>query len=290
MSGIDINRGTTNVVLPQEVSSEIWAATLDESAIMQLARKIELPGSGVSVQTITGEPVANWVAETGAKPVSNHTFGKKVITPYKVAVIEAFSDEFARDAEALYRECVRRLPNAIAKKFDSTVMGTTAPGPGFDVLGGCTQVSLTPESGKTVYDQFLTVDSNIAAAGGVMNGIGLAPQGKSKVLAAVDGDNRPLFTAGVESGTINPILGAGVTVAKGLYVAGSTDIVGLAGDFTDAAYGIVEGIKLEISNQATLVDGDDVISLWQNNMFAVRVEAEIGFSVRDAAEFNLLTA
>lgn len=290
MAGIDINRGTTNVVLPQAVSSEIWAAAVEESAIMRLARKIEMPGTGISVQTITDEPVAEWVGETNAKPVSSHTFGKKVITPYKLAVIEAFSDEFARDASALYSECVRRLPAAIAKKFDNTVMGTTAPGTGFDVLGNCTQVSLTPAQGKTVYDQFLTVDGNVSTAGGIMSGIGLAPQGRSKVLAAVDGEGRPLFTAGVETGTISPILGADVSVAKGLYLAGTPDIIGVAGDFNAAVYGIVEGIKLEISKEGTLINGEDIISLFQNNMFAVRVEAEIGFAVRDAAMFNLLTA
>lgn len=290
MPAIDINRGTTNVVLPQEVSQEIWGATVQDSAFMQLARHIAIPGTGVTVQTITGEPVADWVDETAAKPVSTHTFGKKPITPYKLAVIEPFSMEFARDAEALYAECVRRLPYAIAKKFDATIMGTTAPGSGFDVLGSCTAVSLTPASGSTLYDVFVTVDSNIATAGGVMSAIALAPQGKSRLLGAQDADKRPLFTSGVQTGEVNPILGAQVITNKNLYVAGQTAKLGIAGDFSDAVYGTVEGIRMTISDQATLTTAGGTINLFQQNMFAVRVEVEVGFAVRDAAEFNILTA
>lgn len=290
MPAIDINRGTTNVVLPEEVSAEIWAATIEGSAFMSAARHITIPGNGLKVQTITGEPVANWVDETAAKPVSSHTLGKKTIVPYKLAVIEAFSNEFARDANALYAELVRRLPMALDTKFDATIMGTTAPGSGFDVLGGCTAVSLTPASGKTVYDQFITVDSNIGAAGGVMDRIVLAPQGRSMVLAAQDGNGHPLFTAGVESGAVSPILGATVSTSKNVYVDATTDVLGIAGDFTKAICGTVEGIQIAISDQATLTSGNATINLWQQNMFAVRAEVEVAFAVEGTGYFNLLTA
>src|SRR5690606_41795837 len=68
--------------------------------------------------TLFRSPTADWVDETDEKPVSRPTFGSKSITPYKLAVIVPFSDEFRRDANALYNECVRRLPGVLAKKFD----------------------------------------------------------------------------------------------------------------------------------------------------------------------------
>ena len=300
MAGIDINRTTTNVLLPQEISAEIWAKTLEGSAIMQLAQQMPVPGTGIKFQTITGEPTAQWVGETAAKPVSRHTFGNKTVTPYKMAVIEPFSMEFARDAQALYDECVNRLPFALSRLFDATVMGTTAPGTGFDVLGSCSAVSLTPASGKTVYDQFVAMDTAISAADGIMTGIALAPQGKSVVLGAVDSVGHPLFTPGVSSNTVGNILGASVQVAKGVYVAGSGSgsgavpaVVGLAGDFGEARYGYVDGIKMAVTDQATLTEGtgDDAvtINLWQQNMFAVRFECEVAFVVRDANKFLRIT-
>lgn len=292
---IDINRGTTNVINDPEISSEIWAAAIESSFFMAHARRVAIPGTGSKIQTITGEPTANWVAETAAKPVSTHTFGTKTVIPYKLAVIEPFSMEFMRDKAALYDECIRRLPGALAKKFDSTIVGATAPGTGFDVLSNATKVSLIPASGDTVYDQFIAADSAIAAAGGMMNVIGLAPAGKSLVQAAVDSTGRPLFTPGVDSAAVGNILGASVDFNKNIYVAGTAGnpgvpaIVGVAGDFDDAIYGMVEDVQLSFSDAATLVNGNATIPLWQNNMVAVRCEVEIAFAVKSTSEFVLLT-
>ena len=285
MTALDISRKTSNVELPAELSKDIWAEVLEESVIMQLANKMEMPGSGVTVQTITGEPVANWVDETGSKPVSEHTFGKKAITPYKLAVIEAFSNEFARDLPRLYEECKNRLPKALSKKFDETVLHGEAPGSGFDVLTNCSAVSIATDP----YGGLVAADSTIAAANGEMNGIALSPVGKSILLNKTDTTGRPLFNANVHENGLGDILGAKVVSSKAVYKAGGSEgtaaIVGLAGDWSDAYYGTVEGIKMAISDQATLVNGSDTINLFQQNMFAVRFEIEVAFAVRNAAEF-----
>lgn len=55
-------------------------------------------------------------------------------------------------------------------------------------------------------------------------------------------------------------------------------------------YGTVEGIKMKISDQATINDGGKQINLWQRNMIAFLVEAEIGFIVRDKKKFAVITA
>lgn len=296
----DISRQTTNVLLPENISSEIWAKAIEQSAFMQLATRINIPGTGIKVQTITGEPTANWVDETNLKPVSKHTFGKKTITPYKLAVIEPFSDEFRRDKKALYGECVRRLPGALSRKFDGTIMGTSAPGGGFDVLGtGVSSQSILPvNNGNNVYQQFVAVDAAVSEHDGIMNAIALSPQGKSIVLNAIDGVGKPLFTPGVGSRNTGDILGCAVSVNKGVYVAGTASpakaaVVGVAGDFTGVRWGSVEGIKMAISDQATLSynDGtsDITLNLWQQNMFAVRFEIEVAFAVMDKSQLVLLT-
>ena len=94
---VDISRATEGLTLPADISDEVFANAVHESAVMQLARNIEIPGRGLSIPVVTGDPVADFVVETGEKPVSNSTFGSKVMTPYKVAVIETFSNEFRRD-------------------------------------------------------------------------------------------------------------------------------------------------------------------------------------------------
>lgn len=283
-TGVEINR--TNITLPPEMSAEILQKTQDSSAVMALSRQITLPGSGAAIPVITADPEAAWVGETEAKPVSRPGLGTKIMTAYKLAVIVPFSDEFRRDAQTLYNALVQRLPNALAAKFDATVVGAVnAPGANFDSFASCE----TQEIGTDAYSGLVAADADIAINGGVLNGFALSPQAKGVLLAAVDGNKRPLFINSVAEGAIPQILGAPVHINKGLY-DGQNDVVGIAGDWSQAMYGTVEGVKISLSDQGVLFDGEnDPISLFQQNMFAVRAEIEVGFRA-DVDCFNLLTA
>ena len=281
MSGTATNR--TNIGLPSVLSAEILQKTQEASAIMQLARKIDLPGAGAEIPVITSDPTAAWVSETSAKPVSNPGLSKKIMSAYKLAVIVPFSNEFRRDANALYNALVGRLPNALAAKFDATVIGGTAPGSNFDVLTGCQ----TQEIGTSTFAGYAAAMGDIADNGGDMNGIILSPQAKAATLAATDLQGRPLFIADPSQGNVGVILGAKTLAEKAAHVAGVAD--GVAGDWTQAVWGTVEGVKIDISEEATLDLGSgSYINLFQQNMFAVRAEIEVGFRA-DTNCFNLLT-
>ena len=284
MSGVPTNR--TTIGLPADVAQEILAKTQEASAVMTLARRIDLPGRGVEIPVITSDPTAEWVSETGSKPVSNPGLTKKIMSAYKLAVIVPFSNEFRRDAAALYDELVRRLPLALARQFDATVIGGTAPGSNFDVLTACTPYDI----GSGTYGQLVAANAEIAAAGGDLNGFALSPQGKGVLLGAVDKNDRPLFVNNATEGMGDLVLGAPVAMSKGAYVAGTPDdIVGAAGDWTQALYGTVEGVTIDYSSDATLIDANNkAINLFQQNMFAVRAEIEVGFRA-DTNCFALLT-
>lgn len=290
----DINR--TAIALPTEVSSEILQKTQEASAIMQLARQITLPGRGLTIPMITGDPTAEWVAETGVKPVSNPSVNQKVMQAYKIAVIETFSQEFTRDMRALYDALIARIPGALSKCFDATVIGTvTKPGQNFDNFASCTAQSI---NGTNTYAGLVAADADISDHDGILNGFALAPKAKSILLSAVDGNNRPLFINSVAEGTIPLILGEPTYFNKGVYKAGVSGspgtpaVVGVAGDWTQAMYGTVEGVKVDITDNATVTMGSGAsattINLWQQNMVAVRAEIEIGFRA-DTTVFNLLT-
>jgi len=292
----NVNRN--NIELPSEVSSEILEKTQDESAIMKLAKSITLPGHGLTIPVITGDPTAAWVGETDPKPVSTANLGKKVMQAYKLAVIEPFSNEFKRDAGALYDALVKRLPAALGTAFDQTCLGAMEkPGDNFDTFASCTAQSILPGStGADTYKGLVAADADISTAGGLLNGFALGAQARGLLLSAVDNDGRPLFTNSAADGAPSRILGAPIYFNRGLYKAGSAEapaIVGIAGDWTKALYGTVEGVQVKISDQATLTYKDaegqtHTINLWQQNMFAVMAEIEVGFRA-DLNAFNLLT-
>ena len=293
MSGISTNR--TNITLPAEVSQEIMQKTQQASAIMQLARQIALPGRGVQIPVITSDPAAAWVAETGAKAVSNPGLSTKLMQAYKLAVIVPFSDEFRRDAAALYDALVARLPLALAQKFDQTVIGAVeAPGENFDTFANCTAQSIVKAEGHSTYDGLVAAYGDIAAHNGSLNGFALSPAAVGLLLGATDSTGRPIFINSAADGDVNRLLGARTLESRGIYKAGAAGvgtapgtpaIVGIAGDWSQAMYGTVEGVQIRFADQTGLTINSTQVNLWEHNMMAVRAEIEIGF-VADTYCFN----
>lgn len=281
MSALDVSR--ESISLPSDLSREIIQKTQESSAVMRLATKIDLPGNGLTIPVITGDPTPEWVAETDEKPVSTPTMDEKLMTPYTLAVIVPFSNQFRRDAERLYSALVDRLPRTLAQTFDSTVFGGTAvPGTNFDSFASVTTQTLS-------WAGLVAAQADIADNNGIMNGIVVAPQAISTLLSTVDQEGRPLYINSFAEGAIPRVIGVPTHQSKAAYIAGtSTHTVAFAGDWTQALYGTVEDVKISIADQATLTSGSDTINLWQRNMFAVRAEIEIGFRA-DTDCFNALT-
>lgn len=288
MPGVQTNR--SNVDLPSDIAKEIIQKVQENSAVMRLAREIKLPGGGTTIPVIVGDVEASWGGETERIAVSNPELAKKKMQAYKLSVIVPFSNEFQRDLTTLYDELVRRLPGALAKKFDATVFGNvTAPGENFDTFAAVTAQDI----GTNAYDGLVAADADIAGHDGITNGYVIAPKGKSILLLAKDTTHRPIFINSVAEGTVPMILGAPTYQSKGAYKKGTGNTpstVGIAGDWTQALYGTVEGVKIGISKEATLkVDENTEINLWQQDMFAVKAEIEVGFRA-DTLCFNRLTA
>lgn len=292
---------TGSIQLPASVSTEIWDKAQESSAVMQLAQAIELPGNGLSIPVVTGDPVADWVQEGAAKPVSTGTLSVKQMRAYTLAVIVPFSNQFRNDYDSLYNELVNRIPGVLANKFDRTAFGfDAAPGDNFDTLDKAEGVNVN-QTGSKVYDAFVDVDAAIAANGSQLTGFAVSPQGRALVLKAKDSNGRPLFTASNGDSNLNAILGYPAYQSRAAYNAATTDsgnnkpaTVGFAGDWTSARYGMVNDLEITISDQATLTvsdgnSGTKTLNLWQQNMFAVRAEFRAGFVVRDIADFRKLT-
>jgi HK97 family phage major capsid protein len=288
MVAVDINRGTTGVTLPASVSNEIWGATVEESTIMKVSRQITLPGNGLTIPMVTGEATANWVAESDEKPVSRPTVSNKSMTAYKLAVVVPFSNEFKRDLNTLYAELVRRLPAALAKKFDSTVYGgSAAPGANFDTLASVP--TLTVDATGTFNDLIAVI--NALGAAGYDNSAWVAtPSLYGLLLTVTNALGQQIFTPGnAASASVGNVLGTDVFKTRTSMPTGAgatADKIGFAGDFAGASvWGSVQGVKVAQSDQATINDGGTLIHLWQRNMFAVLAEIEVGFRLRDVNAF-----
>lgn len=288
-SGIDVFRGSEGVNLPPEVSREIWADMQSASIVQTLCRAVRMPGTGLSVPIITGDPEAEWVDETEEKPVSRPTFGSKLLKPHVLAVIVPFSRQFTRDAASLYTECRNRLPLALAKKFDRTALGyEPSPGDGFETLADVEEIDLEADPYSGALHALAEVVGS--ADGANVSAWALAPTGEIALLAARDDMGHPIFTPGAsEGGSVGAVLGRPVYVTPHVALP-EENVVGVAGDWQSAMWGYVEGIRIDVSAEASLKDTDgSTLNLWQRNMIGVRAEVEVAFAPRDSARFVRLT-
>lgn len=276
-----------SISLPAEISDEIVSNVIGESAVMQLARQIELPGHGAVIPVITGDPTAYFVDEGAVKTNSDATLSAKTMKPRTIAIIEPFSNQFRNDNEALYAELVARLPKLLAQRFDQEVFTGTAV-TGFDTLTAASAVSVNSD----VWGGLVSARAAVEAADGELNGWAMSNQGITKLLGVKSTDGMPVFAQGVAEKEYGRLIGEPVVKAKKAYAAktsSAAEVLGFAGDWTKAIYGIVNDVQIDIADQATLTTSSGTINLFEKNMFAVRAEIEVGFVAAMADQFVKLT-
>lgn len=283
--------------LPRDVTGMIFERAEAGSAVQALAPNEPLPSNGAAIPTLTGEPVAAWVAEGGRKPVSTASTGVKLLDPKKLAVIVAFSDEFLRTDRTNLPDTLRtKIANAFAQAFDrATIHGDSGNSPFTTYLSSTTNK--------------VEIGTNAAAAGGLhqdvidglqlvvdddytITGFAAAPQIEPGLLGARDANGQPILVS-AGAGGVSSLIGRPLTYGKGVYTAtnvADTDTDGIrmvGGEWSQTAWGAFGDISFSVSDQATLVDSDNttLIHLWQNNLVGLRAEAFYGWVVADTDAF-----
>lgn len=287
----NMNRTAENLLLPPEISRDIWSKVEESSAIIQLGTKVPVTGVGREWQILEGEIEAEWVAETDEKPVSTMELGTKKMLPYNIAVILPFSNQFRRDAANLYAEIVRKAPAALSRTFDRTVFGfIDAPGEHFDTFKEITDVDVETNG---IWPGLVETYTQIANADGELDGWVITPQMKARLLNALDNNGRPLFIDSMNTqNNVASLMGYPTYVKKYLHQEGGSgkgETLGYAADWTNLYWGTVGNVSMSISDQATLNIGGKQINLWQRNMFAARFEVEFGCILREPDQFVRLT-
>lgn len=300
-TALDVSRLTNGVILTPEMSSEIWTDSIKQSALTQLATRVNLPGKGVKWQSLDAPVAAEWVSETAEKPVVDPTFGSKTMIPYKLAQIITVSEEFARDASNLWGAIQAQASEAIAQAIDKTFLAGAIELPGSDGVDTLADAQTVSIKGGT-YKDFVKISTTVLENDGDLNGIAITNKGLAKFIEATDTNGHPLMVPGVNSTELGSIFGARLIKSPWGYkeavkasgsgetaVKAAPEVLGVAGDWRNAFYGTVQGIRIKMSDTATVKKGSTTINLWQRNMLAFLVEAEVGFIVRNKSKFVVIT-
>lgn len=288
-------RGTQE--FPRAIADSIFEDAGRSSVVQKLARRVNLPANGVAIPVTTEKPKAGWVSEGQRKPSTSAAQSFTVMDPKKLAAIVVFSMEYVRsDPSKLYANIKPQLQEAFATAFDLAAIhgqsydGTAGPFPTF-----LTQTTKSVEMGTTTQANGGTYGDLVAGLKLLtddrkrLTGFAVDPMAEPLLLSSVDANGRPLWVDAPADETLpNRLLGRPAGMSEG--VAGevnnaATNLRILGGDWAKAAYGVGSSISYTISDEATVTIDGQLVSLWENNLVALRAEAEYGFVVGDIDAF-----
>ena len=276
------------------------------SVVQQLVRQIPLGAAGAEIPYSTSKATASWVSEAGKKPTSESGIALATITPKKIAAISVVSAEVVRANPGNYMEILRAdIAEAFAIAFDAAAIhGTNTPfGPNSYIAATTrdkVEVGTTATTAGGVFGDLNLVLKELVDNTKRLTGFAFDRKAEPVLNGATDSIGRPLFIDGTltdVASVITPgrVMGRPAYLGDGIatdIVAGTPNtggIIGFGGDWSKAVWGVVGGITYDVSTEATVTLGTDLVSLWEHNLVAIRAEAEYGWLLQDKDAFVALT-
>lgn len=257
------------------------------SSVMQLARQVPLGASGQEIIVPTGKATAGWVSEGQKKPTTETSIGVKGFTPHKIAAISVVSAEVVRANPGNYMQLLQdEIAQSFAEAFDAAALHGDGP---FAASVSDTTKSVSLSTGA--YDGVVEALDVLAKDGKKLNGFAFDRVVEATFLGEKDGVDRPLFVDTPLENTASAVT-PGRIIGRSSFLGDGVakdDVVGFAGDWSQLVWGTVGGIKFDVSTQATVTLDGSLVSLFENNLVAIRAEAEYGLLINDVESFVSIT-
>jgi HK97 family phage major capsid protein len=288
--------------LPVEVLRPIFEKAQEQSLILSVANTMPLSYGVTTIPVVVQRPEAGPVGESERKPQSEYRYEMRVVNPRKFATIVTVSQEFMEaDIAGLYSQISGDLSYAIARAVDLAVIHGRAATTGADLAGidgqflnattnRVTLGTATPDEGgmaKDVGDGYELVIND----GFDFTAFLADPRFRARAVNAYDSFGRPLFqSAGPDlSDSTNTLMGLPVRYGRGVsgQIGASDDTLvrAIGGDWSQLRVGIVRDLRLDVTTQAAVTLGGQLVSLFENNLVALRAEIIFGWAIGDAEAF-----
>ncbi|HEY9373774.1 phage major capsid protein [Streptomyces sp.] len=293
-------------LLPRTITAPIFEKSVEQSAIMTLARRAPLAiDATTSVPIPMDVPTADWVGQAAKKPLSSGGVDVKQMTAKKLAVLIPVAEEVVMtNAGGLWTQLQTDLPTAFARAFDhAAIHGKTmkgATGPFDDYLAMTTNsVALGTASQSTggIWADLVTGMEEVIDDDWDYTGTVADHRLKPKLLLATDTTGRPILvdtqTPGTDMAAAGTLIGEPLAYSRSVSgkqrrQSASTDtgLRAIGGDWSQAAFGVGMDITVRISKEATYIDEDGgVHSAFQENLVLLLAEAFYGYVQGDADAF-----
>jgi HK97 family phage major capsid protein len=285
--------------LTPEQAAPFWETTQRSSVVQQLVTQRAIGINGQQMPVKLSKLTAGWVGEGQQKPASQGALGLTTWRAHKIAAITVVSAEVVRANPGGYMNDIRpEMGEAFGIAFDQAVFsGTASPfGTGQNLAAATKSVTLgtaTAGTGGGYYSDLNEAVRLIVAdrSDGVRRratGWAVDTILEPDLNGALDAGGRPYFNPADYTGTA-PVVTQGRLLGRPFRMAdhvaddgadAATAPVGYLADWSQMVWGQIGGISYDVSTQATVTLDGQLVSLWENNLLAVRAETEFAFVMK----------
>lgn len=281
-----------------EQAAPIFEQATRNSVVQTLAKKVPLGTTGKSFPVVTTKPTAKWTGEGEAGHKTELGLGLKTMKPAKITAIFTVTEELLRENPAEYATLMKdQAAEAFGKAFDlASLHGKGMSGGSSPFETYLAQTSKSVELGTSangIYGDLVAGLDLLLKAKKRGNGFVFDETAETMFLEQLDANKRPIFVPEHLADAFNPLTKGrliGRNFAMGPELTDSaTNVLGFLGDWTKAVWGVVGGITIRISRDATVKLGGELVSTFDNDLVAIKASAEYGWLCVDTDAFTKFT-
>jgi HK97 family phage major capsid protein len=281
-------------LVPNAERREILKGMVEASAVLSLARRVNMSTKHEKQPVLSALPAAYWVdGDTGLKETTKAEWGNKQLVAEELAVILPIPEALVADAAYdLFGEMRPLIIEALGAKLDDAVLfGDDAPASFEDALvPAAISAGNSVARGDVVLDGYNDLALDIGGEGGVMGqveedgfnvtGFAARTRLKAALRGLRDSTGAPIFQPSLTVGTPATLYGEPVFYGdrNGAWNDG-IDLI--AGDWSKLVVGVRQDITFKLFTEGVISDGSGnvVLNLMQQDSVALRVVARYAFTV-----------
>lgn len=283
-----IDRTAADALIPTEYSDQVVAAALQQSAALQLCRRVTMAAGQQRVPVLSVLPQAYWIqGDVGLKPTTAAEWAGVYLNAEEIAAIVPVPEAVLDDASFdIFGELKGPIAQAIAAKVDAAIFSgiekpaswPTAIAPAAAAAGNSAVADGTAAEGGVVGD--LADLLGIVEADGFEPGAFAASRALRPLLRAARSTTGESLAGAGDAFTLDRAWGLPITYA----VAGSLSFgatLAITGEWSNAIIGVRQDVTYKVLDQAVFTDetGKITLNLAQQDALGLRVVMRLGFAV-----------
>jgi HK97 family phage major capsid protein len=286
-----ISRNDMGGLIPVEYSREIIKATVEQSAVLRLARRLaDMPTNTRVLPVISALPAAYFVTgDTGLKQTTEVNWQGVTLTAEELAVIVPIPQAALDDANyPIWDEIKPALVEALGLAIDQAILfGTNKPASWpTDLLNGATAASNTVALGSVgtdLFDDIMAqngVIGKVEADGFMVTGHIAGISMRARLRALRDQNHQPIFVRSLQETVQFELDGVPILFPLNGCMNEASALM-FSGDWSQLVYAVRQDINYMIADQGVISDanGSIVYNLFQQDMVALRVVMRLGFQL-----------